>query len=645
MSSSRIAIIFTPVVNRIILPKLGNLNGKVHSITVFLHSDVSVQVSESISTITEVVTVDDEDGYYIALNRKLYSLVNADVPILFVSPEYYFDVDSIASLLECLEVDPLYGFAFPRTNLGGSAPVPRVKGEPPVQNPEVFDEFLAVLPPRFGNGLFQRPPVLVQASVLYNFGRLEGKSFDLSDALVRLFIRANRRGFGCVVCNRSFFFADEEHAFQGGVPAPVIEHAADYSRALSRILELPENRLQKLLWARLRPKPSREILFDIRNLPPIYNGTAELILSLIRPLSTLADRFNMKVCFWASEESADFHQLNQMIPGQLLFYLGEDDLFDAIIRLSQPWSFSELGDQASHSMINIYSMLDTIAWDCHYIRMRHLDGLWRAMAEYSDGFIYISRFSQDRFHERFPLARSVPSAVAYCSLDPLEYYVPVSALQAPKDTNLFKPYFLLVGNHYHHKGLREVIRLIATSFPETLIKVIGESPDEYCNVEYISSGRMANQEVDELFRHCICVIFPSYYEGFGLPILKGLAFGKVVVARESDLLEEIQSFVKPIDEIISFRRKTDLLRVLRNILSREVTCSNRKHQPVRPVKAFTWGSGAQEIFELINKELNNINIENCLRRLEFFYCSTQLALTAASCMDANQNKIIFEVEE
>ena len=98
MSSSRIAIIFTPVVNRIILPKLGNLNGKVHSITVFLHSDVSVQVSESISTITEVVTVDDEDGYYIALNRKLYSLVNADVPILFVSPEYYFDVDSIASL-------------------------------------------------------------------------------------------------------------------------------------------------------------------------------------------------------------------------------------------------------------------------------------------------------------------------------------------------------------------------------------------------------------------------------------------------------------------------------------------------------------------------------------------------------------------
>lgn len=638
---NRIAIIVTPDAgSHVDAERLAAWRAHASRIVVFAHAGDGRVLDAAASADCEGIAVDDTTAFYTALNRALYPLIEADTDVLFVGPVYSFGSTALDALRTVVATDPLYGFALPRTNVGGSAPVPRTPGEPALEHPDVFARFLAALPDRFGGGLVQAAPVLVRANVLYNFGRLEGTTFDLSDALATLFIRANRRGYSAVISNRAMFFARESGEFAVGNATPSIPRASDYYRALERQPDFPEQRMQRLLWHAVRPKTVRRVLFDIRNLAAGYNGTAQHILSLMRPICALATEYHIEPCFWVLPESADFHALADIRGCTLVFELGEHDLFDACVRLSQPWSFSELRDQAWRSMVNLYLIMDAIAWDCHYIRMPHIDGVWRTAADYSDGLVYNSHYTRRAFQERFPAARSVPAAVSYCSLDPAEYFTEetASGLEAAE------PYVLVVGNQYYHKGLAEAVRVLAAGFPETSIKVLGEIGEQFPKVEQLPSGKLSNEDVDRLFRDCACLVFPSYYEGFGLPVLKALSFGKQVIARDSMLIEEIRERVSPVDGIVPFNRRTELLRAVRDALDDAGVRGATRSQTQRPKEIFGWIEAAREVLTLTADRIEAASVERCLQRLEFFYRVAQFDIERAGWTNADQNRVIFEVE-
>lgn len=588
----------------------------------------------------ETIPVRDPGDYIARLNRVVHPLAEAGTPVLFTTPEYEFDGEAVAQLLETLSADPLYGFAVPRTNTGGSAPIPRQSGDEALATREPLAPFLQSLPSRWGGGIVMGAPVLVRGDMLYHFGRLEGKDARLSDALARLFIRANRRGYSAVVCNRALFFAAESAPYPGPAQPPSIERAADYARAISRRAEFPEQRWEALLWQRLKPKAMRTVLFDIRNLAPGYNGTAQHILSLLDPIVRLAESVSVSPRFWVLPEAAQFHGLDRTMPDALIHTMPDDAIFDAAIRLSQPWSFSELRDQARRSTVNLYLIMDAIAWDCHYIRMPHIDGVWRAAASYADGFVFNSGYTRNAFHERFPASRNVPSAISYCSLDPAEYYAPPTADAAPDG----EPYVLVVGNQYYHKGLHEAVRVLAAGFPEARIRVLGEVGEQYPNVEQLPSGMLSNEAVDTLFRECACLVFPSFYEGFGLPVLKALSFGKPVIARQSQLIDEIRSRVSPVDGIVPFSRRTELLEAVSEVLERKEHWRNCRTQSQRPAQVFGWEAAAREVLSLVDASLRDADAGRCLQRLEFFYRIDQFDVERAGWANATQNKVIFEVE-
>lgn len=53
---------------------------------------------------------------------------------------------------------------------------------------------------------------------------------------------------------------------------------------------------------------------------------------------------------------------------------------------------------------------------------------------------------------------------------------------------------------------------------------------------------MENLEIEELvhlYNGCLAVVYPSFYEGFGLPILEGIACGKQILASKIKVFEEI----------------------------------------------------------------------------------------------------------
>lgn len=111
------------------------------------------------------------------------------------------------------------------------------------------------------------------------------------------------------------------------------------------------------------------------------------------------------------------------------------------------------------------------------------------------------------------------------------------------------PYFLYVGNHKPHKNLKLLLtafsrtnpgsgtRLVLTGQPDPFLrKVVSE-----CRIEerIIFLGRVDERDLPALYRGARAVVFPSRYEGFGLPVLEAMACKVPVIAARIPAVEEV----------------------------------------------------------------------------------------------------------
>lgn len=91
-----------------------------------------------------------------------------------------------------------------------------------------------------------------------------------------------------------------------------------------------------------------------------------------------------------------------------------------------------------------------------------------------------------------------------------------------------KPYLLYVGNNYPHKNLKRL---------EMAFKKLAEEGLAY---ELILTTKFVSEEkLDNLYKNASLFVFPSLYEGFGLPPLEAMSRGIAVASSEATCLPEI----------------------------------------------------------------------------------------------------------
>jgi glycosyltransferase involved in cell wall biosynthesis len=116
--------------------------------------------------------------------------------------------------------------------------------------------------------------------------------------------------------------------------------------------------------------------------------------------------------------------------------------------------------------------------------------------------------------------------------------------------NIVKPYILYVGDRKRkYKNFELVLNTYISkyssqfylvcfgggSFSKTEQKVITKSG---CTKRVINlSGN--DQLLGSLYKHAFCLIYPSIYEGFGIPILEAMALGCPVIASNSSSIPEV----------------------------------------------------------------------------------------------------------
>jgi glycosyltransferase involved in cell wall biosynthesis len=109
-------------------------------------------------------------------------------------------------------------------------------------------------------------------------------------------------------------------------------------------------------------------------------------------------------------------------------------------------------------------------------------------------------------------------------------------------------FVLVVGNLASHKNL-PALSALASMLAERGIRLVitgGIGGSAFQSVSHIKLpqpalyvGRVADGELKALYQSASCFVFPSLYEGFGLPVVEAMATGCPVVAADIPVLREL----------------------------------------------------------------------------------------------------------
>jgi len=123
-----------------------------------------------------------------------------------------------------------------------------------------------------------------------------------------------------------------------------------------------------------------------------------------------------------------------------------------------------------------------------------------------------------------------------------------------KKYGIIKPYLLYIGNAYPHKNLEKLVlafERIQKKFPQFQLVLAGGRDFFFERLaDFIRNKKIANvvltgfvseNDLETLYQEASLFIFPSLYEGFGLPPLEALACGTPVAVSEVASMPEILS--------------------------------------------------------------------------------------------------------
>ncbi len=182
-----------------------------------------------------------------------------------------------------------------------------------------------------------------------------------------------------------------------------------------------------------------------------------------------------------------------------------------------------------------------------------------------------------------------------------------------KKHQLNTPYFLTVGTIEPRKNLLLLLRAYQTfreqSTTSVSLVIAGGKGWKYqafytaldrhpFKTDIILTGYVEKQLLPSLYTHALAMIYPSLYEGFGLPVLEAMACGtKAICSNRSSLPEVGGAAALYFDP----ENKQQLVRHMHSIISDQAALHQSKSFSLQQAARFNWSSSARTLLQAIDK--------------------------------------------
>lgn len=565
-------------------------------------------------------------GFVQTCNKGVFFLDHTDNDILLLNSDTETTEGFLEEMLEVLYASEKHGVVCPRSNNATILSIPFFyNGDRDSIINKSYEYFQVVSPklPRYtviptGVGFC----FLIKRNIINNFGLFDeiyGRGYNEENDFC---CRINRYGYSTVMANRAFVFHFEGKSFtkkerdsQNIINSEILNRRfPEYQNSVNKYFSKNINPIDYFSDFICNAYKKKKILFSLYNLPDVYNGTAEYGLSLLSNyFKNFKDKYDIYIL--TNDRGRSFHKLdllykNIISPAELN---SSNSRFDLTIFPSQFFDMEQLILLNKHSLRIIFSLQDIIAWRCNYLNNDNKDYILKYSLKYADGIIAISDFTR-RDTEKYLGSDFIDTY--YIKNYKIIYHGISNKNDIISKSN--QKFILIVGNSFSHKSVAEALKAI--SLIKKDIIVLGLSRDDLLkkgviinkNTKCYKSGLLEDSLVESLYAKCSIVVFPSQYEGFGLPVIKSISYGKKVVLFNNELNNELLDNNKSLrDNSFMFNNFNDLPATCFKALNSGFVDVDKKRRTWEDVSVDT----EKFVSEILNKQ---IDVEKIRERWDFF---------------------------
>lgn len=182
------------------------------------------------------------------------------------------------------------------------------------------------------------------------------------------------------------------------------------------------------------------------------------------------------------------------------------------------------------------------------------------------------------------------------------------------------PYLLYVGNAYPHKNLETLIKVflkLHVKYPLLKLVLVGREDYFYHrlklfaqeagdnNQSIIFPGYVPDKDLQTLYEKASLYVFPSEYEGFGLPPLEAMSRGCAVVSSTATCLPEVLG-----DAACYFdpRSEDSMSQAIESVLSNQTYKEQLITKGRERIKLYSWVKAGQETLKVYQQALTKETI-------------------------------------
>jgi glycosyltransferase involved in cell wall biosynthesis len=173
------------------------------------------------------------------------------------------------------------------------------------------------------------------------------------------------------------------------------------------------------------------------------------------------------------------------------------------------------------------------------------------------------------------------------------------------------PFILSVGDlqpRKNHIGLIQAFDALVQTYPQIRHKLVLAGKDTWFAPQIreaarksrvadriLFAGFVEDEDLLRLYNACDCFVFPSFYEGFGIPILEAMACGRAVACANTSSMPEVADGAA----ILFDPQSTgEIVRALADILLDGGLRARLERLGLQRAAQFTWTRTAEKTMEL-----------------------------------------------